>query len=576
MAKDVSNEDDEDDKFEKMDEESLEFLEQVKKGRARHFVLSMKGGKVRSLLLKKKTIKDKDRKAARGGGYQPVFGVATGAGEKVTFTVARSDGFDEKTAGAKTEKLKKFLKAQTGKPYKPSFELVDAPPAIPFDDEDLKNPLVARFMALESQINSACDKSPNSISLIQTSVNMIRGLLQDDETHASAEPKIGEFEQYLIDLLAGNAAVPPTPPPPPGSAVPSGRAEADMPVAGEDGAATFKSRLTELLPQIKQAVGTPHGNEAKLKASEAAIFARKQDFAQAHALLDQVETLLQGPSPKATTAPSDGSAPLAAKLAEALKKLKPLMDQVINASPNRKGELHATMARIVAEIQSQQYDQAKQHVTEFAIQLKSLRAQLAAPPAAESAERMQEFAARRDALEPRLLEAKQRDREKSAKLGAVWDYADEQARAGNFGNAFQAMDRLETAIAQTLAATPVSSAAPGFVAKHIYLRERWRKVPFEVDTKINALRPRLGTDLTAAVNETLRKLIADIDSGLQESIDTGNRDFSSAIKQIEKAEQLVNGDELIKHLDRHPVLSDVGVKSTFLAALKDLKVQLQT
>jgi hypothetical protein len=65
MAKDVSNEGD-DDGFEKMDEESLGFLDQVRKGKTRNFVLSMKGSAVRSVLIKKKPIKEKDCKEARG------------------------------------------------------------------------------------------------------------------------------------------------------------------------------------------------------------------------------------------------------------------------------------------------------------------------------------------------------------------------------------------------------------------------------------------------------------------------------------------------------------------------------
>jgi len=213
MAKDVSKEDD-DDKFEKMDDESMSFLEQVRKGKSRNFVLSMKGNKVRSMVVKKKPIKEKDRKAARGEGFQPVYGVATGMGAKITFTIARADGFDEKAADRKTEKLKKFLSSQTGKVFKPNFELVDAPPPIPFDDEDLNDPLIARFMKMEPVIVKACEAHPDSIPVTQASVKMIRGLLQDEETRQQAAPKIDEFVQFLKDLLAGNAAVPPAPPPP--------------------------------------------------------------------------------------------------------------------------------------------------------------------------------------------------------------------------------------------------------------------------------------------------------------------------------------------------------------------------
>lgn len=291
MAKDVSKEDD-DDKFEKMDDESLSFLEQVRKGKSRNFVLSMKGNKVRSMVVKKKPIKEKDRKAARGEGFQPIYGVASGMGAKITFTIARADGFDEKAADRKTEKLKKFLSSQTGKVFKPDFDLVDAPPPIPFDDEDLNDPLVTRFMGLEPTIMEACNRHPESVSLVQASVSMIRGLLQDEETRPTAGPKIDELEQYLSDLMSGNAAVPPAPPLPDGAPV-TGSSPPENPASVEP-ALAFKGRLTALVPKIKQAAGTPAGDDAKLKASEAGALARTQDYKQANALLDEAETLLAG------------------------------------------------------------------------------------------------------------------------------------------------------------------------------------------------------------------------------------------------------------------------------------------
>jgi hypothetical protein len=347
-----------DDKFEKIDDESLTFLEQVRKGKARYFVLSMKGNKVRSLIVKKKPVKQKDRKAARGGGYQPVFGVATGMGAKITFSIARSDGFDEKIAACKTEKLKKFLAAQTGKMFAPAFELLDTPPPIPFDDEDLNDPLIARFMKLEPVINKACDLHPEQVSTIQQTVTTIRLLLQDEETRGSAGPRIDEFVLYLKELLASDTTVSSSPP-----------TESDQSV-------------------------------------------------------------------------------LAGKLAALLKKLKPLLERVVAAHPNRKNELHATLAQIVGEIKGQQFDQAKENITAFATLLKSLVAQKSEASGGQSVDRSMEFAARRNALEPRLLEAQLADRERATKLGAVWDYADEQARNGDFESAFTALGRLEAAIDQ--------------------------------------------------------------------------------------------------------------------------------
>jgi len=65
----------------------------------------------------------------------------------------------------------------------------------------------------------------------------------------------------------------------------------------------FKTRLQRLLPRIQQAAGAPSGQDAKLKASEAGVFARKQDFARANALLDDAERLLGASAPPTTSAP---------------------------------------------------------------------------------------------------------------------------------------------------------------------------------------------------------------------------------------------------------------------------------
>jgi hypothetical protein len=49
-----------------------------------------------------------------------------------------------------------------------------------------------------------------------------------------------------------------------------------------------------LLPKVQQLVAakSPQGNDAKLKASEAGVLARKQDFAGANRLLDEIDVLV--------------------------------------------------------------------------------------------------------------------------------------------------------------------------------------------------------------------------------------------------------------------------------------------
>ncbi|MBI4696820.1 MAG: hypothetical protein HY749_22675 [Gammaproteobacteria bacterium] len=77
-------------------------------------------------------------------------------------------------------------------------------------------------------------------------------------------------------------------------------------VKAEQGPA-FAARLKELLPKIQRLAGAnpEEAQNAKLKASEAGVFARKQDFASANRLLDELQALLgagkEAPAPTSPT-----------------------------------------------------------------------------------------------------------------------------------------------------------------------------------------------------------------------------------------------------------------------------------
>ena len=103
--------------------------------------------------------------------------------------------------------------------------------------------------------------------------------------------------------------VPPPPPPPPGA-------------KAKDEAAAFAERLKALLPRLQkaQADKSPLAQDIKLRSSEAQVFARKQDWAQANAHLDGLESLLKeggvtpppppgGKPPPPPPPPPDGKPP---------------------------------------------------------------------------------------------------------------------------------------------------------------------------------------------------------------------------------------------------------------------------
>jgi hypothetical protein len=78
-----------------------------------------------------------------------------------------------------------------------------------------------------------------------------------------------------------------------------------------DEAAQFTARLKALLPTVlkAQAGPTPLGQDAKLRVSEAQMFAKKKDFAQANAILDQLEQLTKQALAKASSPATSHAGP---------------------------------------------------------------------------------------------------------------------------------------------------------------------------------------------------------------------------------------------------------------------------
>jgi hypothetical protein len=114
-------------------------------------------------------------------------------------------------------------------------------------------------------------------------------------------PDLAEAEAVPAMGPGASAATAPSPPPPGKAAAPP-----PSPPPGE-AAARFAARLKGLLPNIQRlgASASPLAQSVKTRASEASQLAHKQDFTQANALLDEIESLVkQAPAPPApATAP---------------------------------------------------------------------------------------------------------------------------------------------------------------------------------------------------------------------------------------------------------------------------------
>jgi hypothetical protein len=209
--------------------------------------------------------------AAKKDGFkgEVAYGVVTGSGKNLFFQLPgngevaaamKIDSWADKPP-TKKSKLREFL-ADNDLNFKPSYHLIMDVATAPDPEAESDVPVAPPPPGSEA--------------------------LDDDEPSGSESLESETLEQESEEV----PEAPPTP---------------DRPLTAGDAAASFKARLEALLPRIKQAAGTPAGEQAKLRASEAGAMARQKNFEQANAVLQQVEQILRG-----AATPSGGTADLLA------------------------------------------------------------------------------------------------------------------------------------------------------------------------------------------------------------------------------------------------------------------------
>lgn len=178
-----------------LDDESLKFLDQCKRGKPRKFVMICKGETIVSVVIYKKGSLAKFKKQAKEEGRGLFYhGVIEGKGAQLAFKLGRVDGFEAEPT--KQVKLKQFLNEASGGTFKPRFEIVDECSAV-LDEDD---PLVQRYLALEPRILEACDKDAEAAKFFGDLCRETAAALGDDDS-ALAEQKIVAIERALDRVL---------------------------------------------------------------------------------------------------------------------------------------------------------------------------------------------------------------------------------------------------------------------------------------------------------------------------------------------------------------------------------------
>jgi hypothetical protein len=327
----MARDEDDNDGLTPIGEGTNKFLEQAKKGQSRNFLLVCKGAKVTYLAVRKKPVKKNELNEAKKAGYkgEGYFGVITGKGMELVFNLSLADGYTAEPV--KDKILKDFLEEKADFKCKPTFAIVPTLPEVPFDEEDLSNPLIVRFLGLAHKISAVLDINPNAAGEIQQTSTEIRLLLQDGNFD-DAEPRINVFETRLSQLSVGDsvandqtASAPPQPSPP----------QSPAPAQTDDEALKLKLQetLNKLVPQIKQAVATFPDRKGELLTPVAAIRKQIDDGKLEDAkqgLMGLVKTL-KDISSQQMAPPSDGST----DLTERIQRLEPQLLQAVKLNPEK-------------------------------------------------------------------------------------------------------------------------------------------------------------------------------------------------------------------------------------------------
>jgi hypothetical protein len=283
-----------------LDADSIGYLDDVKKGKPRRFVMICKGVRIMSMVVYKKgTVERYKKQAKEEGKGQFYHGVIEGKGLEITFKMCRADGY-EKPPG-KEIILKDFLSTETGIRFKPSYELVDVLPEVSEHDEvesseaeheeqktvpqappmpeggtysttDLAAECKRLKTTLYPQVKLAVASHPDQKDAI------IRLLASADKNE-----KASEFASAIEDYRKLSAVL---------SSLPEDEEKEEESESTENPAVTFNERLKALLADLKVAAGTPAGDEAKRIINEAGACAKQKDFVRGNALLEKAHEIL--------------------------------------------------------------------------------------------------------------------------------------------------------------------------------------------------------------------------------------------------------------------------------------------
>lgn len=304
----------------------------------------------------------------------------------------------------------------------------------------------------------------------------------------------------------------------------------EVPFDDEESSHPLIARFMRLAPLVDKASTARPDQHLEIKQRESTLRALLQDEdtrESSGSKIDEFEVYLNGlitQQPEVVQTPVSGGSDLANKLAEALKRLKPLLEQAVVAHPARKGELIASMTKCAGEIKSQQFDQAKVNIVALGALLKTLLTPdtNASNPQNTASEVMDRLVVVREKLESvRGLGA-----EKTPTFEKILALTEKQLADGKSSEAKVSLDKLEPALDALL--QPLMQFMQLWNDLSARLGEAIKKNP-QAAASLNfayqtALEQAQSGQISVA-EQTLQKLVGDIQTAIETAAKTDTERF---------------------------------------------------
>lgn len=362
-----SNEQDEADSPALLTSKMVPLIRELRKGQVQMFSLVALAGKETVVLISKRAISPARGKLLKEqlsnpSGLKFIRGECLFEENALTFVVqARAAGLAKKLKAALLAQTELRLKVRVrgedpddveeeveedgeGEGQGQEGATAQVPPAPPV------GPPATEQLAYEQRLKRVKDRLEQALQAQHPESTRMRALIgyasdkADGQQDYSAAIKALEMLDKLLGEPVGGTQGPPDP-------------------SGADAGAAFKVRVAALIPKIKQGqtTGHPGANDAKLKASEAGVFAGKRDFQRANAMLAEAEQLLGGGG--GTGAQEAGIAAGEREAAELFARLQADVETVERGplSPQLSGQfqpIRTAWTMAVQAIEKSQFDRA--------------------------------------------------------------------------------------------------------------------------------------------------------------------------------------------------------------------------